>query len=124
MSTVWTHVADALPHRAPEIPDDVAEGIAFVLDVAGSWHAGEINTDEAIRLALSVPRAMGYAFRLARADARLPALKRLHAIDYGRRCRMTYTTFGWLPNSQYEQVQRHMASPYFDDLRFGERPPR
>lgn len=112
----WTAVVDAAP---ADTDPATAALVSDILDTAAAWDAGELPTPEALAFVLAEPRAIGTAFRaITPADPRWAALERLHALEYGNRYRMVYTTFGWLPQVVWEQVERHMHGPDIDGLRY------
>lgn len=112
----WTTPADLRPRAALDI--DRAAAVEEALEVAALWAARQVTTADALAYILGTPKLMGDAFRHAWDDSRRPALERLHAIEYGQRYAMVHTDFGWLPRTQFDQVQRHMRSPEIGALRY------
>jgi hypothetical protein len=122
MTTAWTTPADTLPAET-ELDPAIAAAVEDVLQVADAWRAGELPLTAALALITAEPRAIGHAFNTAWTDPRRPALEALHAIEYAQRedewgNTKVYTTFGWLSRPTFDQVQRHMASPDFESLRY------
>lgn len=120
--TDFTALADTLP-ATPELDPAIAAAVEDVLQVADAWRAGELPIPQALALITAEPRAIGHAFRHRWHDPRRPALEALHAIEYAQRedewgNTKVYTTFGWLSRPTFDQVQRHMASPDFEALRY------
>jgi hypothetical protein len=122
MSVDFATPADTLP-AADELDPAIAAAVEDCLAVADAWRAGELPLAAALALITAEPRAIGHAFNTAWSDPRRPALEALHAIDYAQRedewgQRKVYTTFGWLSETTFAMVDRHMHSPDFDHLRY------
>ena len=122
MTIDFAALADTLPAER-EIDPDTARQIDEVLTAAALWAAGEATLPETLDFILETPRVVGMAFNHAWDDPRRPALERLHMREYAQRedewgNTKVYTNFGWVSRPAFDQVQRHMAGPDNEALRY------